>query len=101
MADQPQEPAKKIEDVSEVKQYSLQAHETQFLRYLRQHQEAVFAGYLSTIAGSRLAYAVTPNTKFELTGDMTVMKLSELAPPPQQTQQAPAEGGAAVTPPTQ
>lgn len=80
---------RKIEDVREVKQYSLQTHETQFLRYLRTHQEAVFAGYLSTIASSRLGYAVTPNTKFELTEGMTDIKLSELPPVDNSTQDNP------------
>ena len=73
-------------DFNEAKQYSLQANETQFLRYLKQHQEAIFAGYLSTIAGSRLGYRVTPNTKFEITNDFTNLQLTEL--PPQEQPEA-------------
>lgn len=82
MADQQQQP--------EEKQYSLKAAETNLLRYVKQHTEAIFAGILSTIAADRLAYTVTPNTKFELTNDFTMMKLSEMQPPA-----APAEQPAA------
>lgn len=67
----------------EEKVYSLKAAETNLLRYIKQHQEAIFAGILSTIATDRLAYHVTPNTKFELTGDFAQMKLTEVEPEPQ------------------
>ena len=73
-------------DFNETKQFSLQTSETQFLRYLKQHQEAIFAGYLSILASSRLGYKVTPNTKFELSNDFTHIQLTEL--PPQEQPEA-------------
>ena len=91
----------------EVKQYSLTAHEANMLRFVQNHQAAIFSGLLSTIAMSRLAYTVTPNTQFELTPDMSTMRLMELEPPVQATapadQPAPADDGGSpvVTAPEQ
>lgn len=83
----------------EPKQYSLTVHEANMLRFVNNHQNAIFSGLLSTIAGSRLGYTVTEKTQFNLSGDFSTMTLMELDIPEQaQTAEAPKadDGGSPV-----
>ncbi len=80
----------------EPKAYSLKEIESQFLTIMRNNQNAVFSGYLSTIAIERLGYKVTPRSQFILNEDLTEIKIQELpddvpvAPAPE-APQPPAE----------
>lgn len=83
----------------EPKQYSLTVHEANMLRFVNNHQNAIFSGLLSTIAGSRLGYTVTERTQFNLSGDFSTMTLMELDIPEQaKTAEAPKadDGGSPV-----
>lgn len=78
----------------EPKQYSLTVHEANMLRFVNNHQNAIFSGLLSTIAGSRLGYTVTERTQFQLSGDFATMTLMELEVPAEaKAAQAPADDG--------
>lgn len=90
MSDQPQ---------PEEKTYSLKGSETNLLRFVQQHQQAVFAALLSNIASERLAYKVSETTQFELNGDMSQMKLREMPLPDQPETPAKPDGPAVVAAP--
>lgn len=79
----------------EKKTYSLKESETNMLRFVSMHQQAIFASLLSTIATDRLAYHVTEHTQFELSGDFTQIQIKELEAPVV-AQSAPASDGPAV-----
>lgn len=86
----------------EPKQYSLTAHEANMLRFVNNHQNAIFSGLLSTIAGSRLGYTVTERTQFQLSPDFSQMTLMELEVPEEaKAEQATAQdnGSPVVTAP--
>lgn len=59
--------------------HTLSDTDTNLLRFVQQHQQAVFSGILSTIAIDKLEYKVTDHTKFQLNADLTEMELSEIA----------------------
>ena len=79
------------------KTYSLKPAETNMLRYVHSHQQAIFSGILSTVAIDRLAYHVSENTKFELNGDFTELKLSEM-PAPETVAPTPEQSAAVGSP---
>lgn len=68
-------------DKDNSKTFNLKPSESNLLRFTHEHQQAIFSGILSTVAMDRLGYAVSEHTKFELNGDFTKIKLSELEPP--------------------
>lgn len=64
--------------MSEAKQFTLKPAESNLLVYVKNHQEAIFSGLISTIAMDRLAYKVTENTKFTLSEDFSKVTIQEL-----------------------
>lgn len=60
------------------KEFSLKPAESNLLIYVKNHQEAIFSGLISTIAMDRLAYKVTENTKFTLSEDFSKMTVEEI-----------------------
>jgi hypothetical protein len=77
------------------KTFSLKKQETEKLRLLRQHLEAIYSIEVSTIAADRLAYNVTPNTQFHLSPDMTSLRIFE-RPTAINEQVPPADSGGIV-----
>jgi hypothetical protein len=94
MADQPS-------DAPKEKQFSLKPNETSLLHFVREKQEAVFSGILSTIAAERLSYQVTDRTQMKLNADLTEIVFTELPPPPEEPQDGPQEGSDQPEPPKQ
>lgn len=79
------------------KTYSLKPAETNMLRFIHNHQQAIFSGVLSTISIDRLAYHVSENTKFELNGDFTQLRLTEM-PPAETVAPTPEQSADAASP---
>jgi hypothetical protein len=60
------------------KQFSLKTEDTNLLQYVRQHQNAIFSGILSTMAITKFGYKVDEKTKFELSEDLTKVTISQI-----------------------
>lgn len=91
---------------NEPKTYGLSEQETSLLVFVRNHMDAIFSGIISTIAGTRLGYSVTPNTQFNLSGDLKNITIMELGTPeqapvaqPAAPAEAPADASPVVTAP--
>lgn len=69
-----------MDNKSEPKTFGLTKQESGILNYVKQHQDAIFAGLLSNVASGRLGYHVTPNTQMQLSGDFTTITFIELEP---------------------
>jgi len=69
------------ENKPEGKKYQLKKSETQLLKYVKNHQDAIFIGVLSHIAIDRLAVNVGIHTQFELDADMEAVIITELPAP--------------------
>lgn len=71
--------------MSDKKDFSLKPAESNLLIYVKNHQEAIFSGLISTIAMDRLAYKVTENTKFTLSEDFSKMTVEEVETPKEES----------------
>ena len=68
-----------IKDKNNTKQYGVRASQANLIYFVQQHQQAVMAGIMSSIAID-MGYNVTDHTQFELSQDMKVLKVTELQP---------------------
>lgn len=71
--------------MADSKEYSLKELETQLLNVFQQQQSVMLSNLLSFIAIERLAYNVTPNTRFELSPDFKKLTVTEVEPAPEDT----------------
>lgn len=62
------------------KQYSLKPVETQMLQIMQQQHSALLSNFLSFIGMERLAINITPNTRFDISPDMTEITITETEP---------------------
>ena len=61
-----------------MKEFAFTVAETNLLIYTRQHLDAIFSGLLSTTVMETHGYKVTDKTKFELSADLTSVKVTEI-----------------------
>lgn len=66
--------------MADSKEYSLKGIETQLLQVFQQQQSVLLSNLLSYFAIERLAYDVTPNTRFEISPDFTKLTIAEVVP---------------------
>ena len=70
--------------MAKAKTHKLKDTQASLLHFVRNHQQAIFSGILSTIAMD-LGYTVTDKTQFTLKDDLTELTMSELeAPEPEE-----------------
>lgn len=77
--------------------FSLKQTETNLIRFIKVHQDAIFSAALSTIAADRLAYHVTENTQFHLDENLQTVTIWEKEPAATQDQQVVPENNAIRT----
>lgn len=76
------------------KTFFLSKQETELLRFMTEHWQAIFSAQLSTIAAGRLGYPVSHSTQFILKNGMTEVEIRELPQVANQPQQQhPADDG--------
>lgn len=63
------------------KSYRLKTAESNLLRFVQQHQQAVFAGVLSNIASESFGYVVDEHTQFEVSADYAEVKVTQIDQP--------------------
>lgn len=78
MSDQQGPASTPAQTETNAKEYGLTHSESDLLRFIQQHQQAIFASVLSTIARDRLSYSVTERTQFNLTADFKRVQIGEL-----------------------
>jgi hypothetical protein len=66
--------------MADSKQYSLKAIETQMLQTTNQQMTVIMSNLMAMIAIERLAYDVTPNTRFVFNDELTQVTISEDIP---------------------
>lgn len=59
-------------------EYQLSPADSNLLVYIKNHQDAIFSGVLSTIALDRLKYNVTDKTQFKISEDFSKITITEL-----------------------
>jgi len=58
--------------------HKLDVADSNLLIYVRNHQQAIFSGLLSTIAITKLKYPVDENTKFQLSDDLSEITITQI-----------------------
>lgn len=62
------------------KKFSLKNTEQAMLQVIQQQTNILMANYTSNVAYERLAYPVTPHTRFEFAPDFSEVTISEVTP---------------------
>lgn len=83
-----------MEDKPAEKEYSLKTIETQMLQVLQDGYFNTLSNFLSFISLERLAYQVTPNTRFKWEGDkLTIWEDETVTPEPTAVETVPSNLG--------